>query len=64
MMEINQKVRDIVNQWFKKQVKYNNYKGTMQGYIVTKSQAEKLKKELWRNIEFTKVKKSEEVKND
>ena len=43
-----EKVREVLNKWLKQQTKYMNYKGSFQGYMITKNQVEKLKKLLWR----------------
>lgn len=40
-------VREILNRWFKKQMKMTDSDGKFRGYIITKSQQEKLKKKLW-----------------
>ena len=51
--KINDKIREIINKWLKKQATYSGLMGCgNNGYIVTNSQAQKLKKELWRNINF------------
>jgi len=46
----NEKVREIVNKWFKNQMQYTQM-DELKGYIVTNNQARKLKRELWKFIE-------------
>ena len=41
-------IREILNKWFKKQRRITDIDGKAQGYFITKSQCEKLKKILWR----------------
>jgi len=41
-------VREVINKWFKQQRKITDPDGKFRGYEITKSQAMKLKKELWR----------------
>ena len=47
---MNDLVREIINKWFKKQIRITDADGTFRGYIITKSQHEKLKKKLWSKI--------------
>lgn len=42
-----EKIREILNSWFKKQIKMTDPDGKFRGYVITKSQQEKLKKKLW-----------------
>ena len=42
-----EEIREILNKWFKQQTRINDYNDKFRGYIITKSQAGKLKKLLW-----------------
>ena len=42
-------IRECLNKWFKQQRKITDPDGKFRGYMITKSQAEKLKKKLWRD---------------
>ncbi len=46
--KIRQETRKALNEWLKKQTRFQDYKGKLGGYLITKSQVEKLKKILWR----------------
>lgn len=50
--KLNEKVRARINKWFKNQCKYCSVNGKVQGYLVTRNQEQKLKKEIWRLVEF------------
>ena len=54
-----QNIRIILNKWLKKQMKITDPDGKFRGYMITKSQVEKLKTKLWRNEECQQESKSE-----
>ena len=45
-----EEIRELINKWFKKQTRMTDGDGKFRGYIITKSQAMKLKTELWRHF--------------